>query len=349
MSSRLLVGDREVGPGQPVFVIAEAGVNHDGDVRRAHDLVDRAADAEADAVKFQTFRADALVTSSAPRAAYQQGRLGADDSQASMLAGLELPLTAWRELQAHAADRGVLFMSTPFDEASCDLLVEIGVPAIKIGSGDATNTRLVRRAARSGRPLFCSTGMTTLGEVAELVSWVRGEKGQLALLHCVSSYPAPDGDVNLAAIRQLAELFDVPTGYSDHTLGRLASVAAVAAGACIIEKHLTTDRSLPGPDHRASLEPAEFGVMVKEIRAVEALLGGGMKAPRESEREVRAVARRSLAYVGDLAAGEMIAASDLALKRPGTGLGGALEGVVVGRRTRRAVRADTLVDLADLE
>ena len=349
MASPLRIGDREIGAGAHTFVIAEAGVNHDGSVARAHDLVDRAADAAADAVKFQTFRSDALVAADAPRAAYQQGRLGSGASQHSMLASLELPLGAWRELQSHARERGILFVSTPFDERSLDLLVEMDVPAIKIGSGDATDLRLLRRAAATKRPVLCSTGMTTFGEIAVAIETIREAGGDLAILHCVSSYPAPADQTNLAVIPRLAGLFDVNVGYSDHTLGRLASIVAVALGACIIEKHLTTDRSLPGPDHRASLDPDEFATLVREIRDAEDMLGTGVKRLQPAEVEIQRVARRSLVYASDLDSGTLLAADHLAMKRPADGLPPSAEPIVVGRTLRRTVRRDQRVDIADLE
>jgi len=339
------IGGREVGPGAPVFIIAEAGVNHDGDVQRAHSLVDVAADAGADAVKFQTFQADALAAADAPRAAYQAGRLGDEPSQHSMLKRLELPHEEWSRLRDHARGRGITFLSTPFDEGSLDLLVKLGIPAIKIGSGDLTNLRLIRRAASAGVPILCSTGMATLGEVANAVAAVREASGSIVLLHCVSSYPAPESSANLRAIPTLARVFDVPVGYSDHTTGRRAALAAAALGAVMVEKHFTTDRSLPGPDHRASLEPDDLKGLVEDIRAVESALGDGRKTPRGEELDTRAVARRSLAWTRDLAAGHLVTEADVIAKRPAGGIAPDREDLVLGRRLRSAVHADTFVRL----
>jgi len=349
MTAAVSIGDREIGSGSPVFVIAEAGVNHDGDPARAHALIDVAADARADAVKFQTFDATALATADAPRAAYQQDRLGSDASQRSMLQRLELPRDECARLRDHARDRRILFLSTPFDERSLELLIALGVPAIKIGSGDLTNVRLIRRAAAVGVPVLCSTGMATLGEVANAVAVVRGMSGAIVLLHCVYSYPAPESSVNLRAIPTLARVFDVPVGYSDHTTGRRAALAAVALGAVMIEKHFTTDRSLPGPDHRASLEPAELTGLIEDIRAVESSLGDGRKTPRREELDTRAVARRSLAWIRDLPAGHSVEERDVIAKRPAGGIAPDREDLVIGRRLRSAVLADTFVRLDVLE
>lgn len=296
-------------------------------------------------MKFQTFQADALAATDAPRAAYQAGRLGEGASQHSMLKKLELPREAWRRLQAHATERGIIFLSTPFDEGSLDLLIELRVPAIKIGSGDVTNLRLLRRAAAAGVPVLCSTGMATLGEVANAVSCVREQGGSIVLLHCVSSYPAPESSANLRAIPTLARVFDVPVGYSDHTSGRRAAIAAVALGAVMIEKHFTVDRSLPGPDHRASLEPDDLKGLVEDVRAVESALGDGRKTPQRAELDTRAVARRSLAWTRDLPAGHTVGDGDLVAKRPAGGVAPDREDLVLGRRLRSAVGAGTFVRL----
>ena len=345
----LRIGEREVGPGRSCFVIAEAGVYHDGQVARAHELIDAAAAARADAVKFQTFRADDLATTSAPRAEYQKKNLGSDGTQVEMLRKLELPSSAWAELRDHARERGLVFLSTPFDHRSLALLLDLGVPAVKIGSGDLTNLPLVRAAAASGRAVLCSTGMATLGEVASAVDAVRSQSGEIALLHCVSAYPAATEDANLRAMPLLAEVFGVVVGYSDHTLGPLAALAAVALGASILEKHLTLDRDLPGPDHRASLEPDAFGALVRDLRLVESALGTGDKAPQASERDTMAVARRSLTYGRDRRAGEVVEAKDVDLRRPAGGLPAALGPAIVGRRLRRDVAAGTHIALDDLE
>jgi N-acetylneuraminate synthase len=328
-------------------VIAEAGVNHDGDVRRALALVDAAADAGADAVKFQTFEASAVVTSRAPQAAYQR-RLAPARSQLEMIRRLELSHDAHRRLMAQATRRGLVFLSTPFDVRSADFLFALGVPAFKIPSGEVTNTPFLRHIARFRRPIILSTGMSTLAEVAAAVRSIgRVARVPLALLHCVSCYPASPGDVNLRAIDTLAKRFRVPVGYSDHTLGIEAALAAAARGASIVEKHLTLDRRLPGPDHAASLEPDEFAAMIQGIRKVERMLGSGEKKPAAAELPIARVARRSLVTAVAIPRGSRISASMLTAKRPGTGLPPTAERDVVGRRARRALPADHLLRRSD--
>src|SRR5690606_33903649 len=289
------IGTRRIGPGQPVFIIAEAGVNHNGRLDLAHRLVDAAADAGADAVKFQTFRAERIASASAPRAKYQVASDSGDQSQVEMLKALELEPGDFRELAEHARERGLVFLSTPFDSESVDLLATLPVPAYKIGSGDLTNMPLLQRVAALGLPVILSTGMATLGEVEEALTWLR-QAGDppVALLHCTSAYPAPYDALNLRAMETLRQAFGCPVGYSDHSLGIEVPVAAVAIGACILEKHLTLDRSLPGPDHAASLEPAEFSLMVQAIRHIEVALGSPVKAPQPVEEDVRLAARKSI-------------------------------------------------------
>ena len=339
----------EIGGGR-VIVIAEAGVNHDGDPDRAMRLIDAAADAGADAVKFQTFDPAALAAADAPTAPYQQRAGEAANDQRSMLERLALPAAAWPDLQAHARSRGIAFLSTPFDDGSAYLLDALDVPAFKVGSGELTNTPYLGRLARRGRPLLVSTGMADMLEVAAAVDAVRTNGNPpLALFHCVSSYPASPRDANLRAIETMRRAFGVPVGWSDHTPGVELALAAVAAGASIIEKHLTLDRTLPGPDHAASLEPAAFAAMMAGIRDVEAAMGTGVKSPVDAEREVAAVARRSLHWAQTLGPGTTIQAAHLAVLRPGTGLRPALAGLLEGRRTARAVGAGTAVRPEDLE
>ncbi|GMV41774.1 MAG: sialic acid synthase [Myxococcales bacterium] len=343
-SPRVTLAGHPVGVGHPCFVIAEAGVNHDGDLQRAHALVDVAADAGADAVKFQTFRTDRLVTASAPKAAYQREATGAHESQAVMLRRLELSPEAHVELQRHCEDRGILFLSTPFDEESLELLVGLGVPAIKVGSGEVTNHPFLRRVARTGLPVLLSTGMSTLGEAEAAVQVIRGAgTTDLALFHCVSSYPAPPEETNLRAMETLAVAFGVPVGLSDHTQGTAVSLAAVALGASLLEKHFTLDRTLPGPDHRASLEPAELVALVQGARTIEVALGHGRKEPVPAELDTRLVARRSLVLAADASAGAEVTEAMLTALRPATGISPADERLVLGRRLRRAVRAGELL------
>lgn len=338
------VAGRKIGHGHPVFVIAEAGVNHNGELQLAEELVDAASEAGADAVKFQTFSADRLVTRTAAKAQYQQQTTGGQESQYTMLQRLELTIADHERLFARAQQRGVLFLSTPFDQASADLLFELDVPAVKVGSGDLTNLPLLRYLARHGKPIILSTGMAYLGEVEEAVHCIQEHSDAgLVLLHCVSDYPAHERDVNLRAMNTLARVFGLAAGYSDHTLGIAIPIAAVALGACVIEKHLTLDRSLPGPDHRLSLEPRQFSAMVKAIRDVESCLGDGIKRPTASEQDVARAARKSVVSIVDISQGTAVTADMLAIKRPGTGIPPRDLEKIEGRIARITIPADTVL------
>jgi len=345
-----LIGERRVGVGEPVFIIAEAGVNHNGDLGLARQLIDVARTSGADAVKFQTFRADRIATAAAPKAQYQLRTTDSAESQFEMLRKLELSPAAHRELQAYARERGILFLSTPFDEESALLLAELDVPVFKISSGDLTNLPLLDAVARMGRPLILSTGMSNLEEVREAVETVRaGLCDELILLHCVSNYPADASDVNLRAMRTLADAFHVPVGYSDHTEGTAVALASAALGACVIEKHFTLDRNLPGPDHKASLEPIDLAEMIRGIRLVEAALGHGRKECAESERETALVARRSLTAARDIPAGTKLTREMIVARRPGTGLAPSLLPRLVGRTLKAPLAAGCLFSLEMLE
>ena len=343
------IAGHRIGGDAPPFVIAEGGVNHNGSPELALQLVDAAADTGADAVKFQTFKAEAVVLPSARQAVYQRERAGAE-SQLEMVRRLELPLEAWEAIRRRAVERGLVFLSTPFDLASVELLAELGVPAFKVGSGDLTNLVLLRAVAARSLPMLLSTGMATLEEVAAAVDDLRAHGDPpLALLQCTSAYPASMTDANLAAMATLRERFDVPVGYSDHTLGLAAAIAAAALGAAVIEKHLTLDRSLPGPDQAASLEPTEFTAMVRSIHEAHVALGDGVKMPRPDEDDVRQVARRSLVVRRAMSAGEAIAEADIDAMRPAGGIDPLLLDAVVGRRAARALQAGEMLLPEDLE
>jgi N,N'-diacetyllegionaminate synthase len=330
------------------FLIAEAGVNHDGDVSVAHRLVDAAADAGADAVKFQTFDPERLAAADAPLAAYQAAA-GERATQREMLARLALPDEAWAALQAHAAERKIVFLSSPFDEASADLLDRLDVPAFKVGSGELTNLPFLEHLARIGRPMLVSTGMSSMPEVdAALGAVRRAGDPPVALFHCVSAYPADATDANLAAIATMRSAFRVPVGWSDHSSGTTLPVAAVAMGADLIEKHLTLDRTRSGPDHGASLEPDAFGAMARAIRETEAARGIGEKVPTSAERDVARVARRGLYWASDVPAGTIVTATHVTSLRPATDISPAMLDTVMGRRVRVEVRAGTPVKLEDL-
>ena len=346
----IAIGQRIVGPDHPCFVIAEAGVNHNGDLELARRLVDVAAEAGADAVKFQTFRADRLVSPTAPKAAYQRQTTGAGESQLDMLRRLELSPAAHRELNDYCRQRGLIFLSTPFDEESADLLDELDVLAFKIGSGEVTNHPFLEYVARKGKPIILSTGMSYLSEVDEAVRLLC-DAGceQLILLHCVSSYPAAPADANLRAMQTMAVAFDLPVGYSDHTPGIEVALAAVALGACVLEKHFTLDRNLPGPDHRASLQPDELRALIAGVRVVERALGDGVKHPAPAEADTRAVARRSLVARVEIPAGATVEAGMLTALRPADGIPPSLIRRIIGRRTRHPLAAGQFIDWSDLE
>ncbi|MBX9845840.1 MAG: N-acetylneuraminate synthase [Xanthobacteraceae bacterium] len=352
-----------------VTVIAEAGVNHNGRLDLALLLVDAAADAGADIVKFQTFRADELATRSAKQADYQARNIGHAQSQHAMLKALELNDEAHRRLLDHCRSRNIGFLSTPFDEISLKLLVDgLGVEQLKVGSGDITNAPLLLSMAGTGRSVILSTGMATLDEVEEALgvlalgyvgtprpsraafqaafTSIAGQQAlrrNVALLHCTSDYPAPDDEINLRAIDALAERFGLPVGLSDHSVGISVPIAAVARGATIIEKHLTLDRTMQGPDHKASVEPPELKAMVAGIRQVERALGPGGKVPTQSELKTMPVARKSIVARKPIGVGEPFCRENLAIKRPGTGHPPTLFWDVIGCRATRAYDTDDLI------
>lgn len=334
------------------LVIAEAGVNHNGSLETARRLVDAAADTGADAVKFQTFTAAALVGRGVGKAAYQEKGAPAGD-QYSMLQSLELGREEHEALRAHCAGRGIEFMSTPFDEAALELLLALGVRRIKVASGELTNKPFLQKVAATGLPMIVSTGMASLAEIGEALEWISAARRaaadrDLTLLHCTSNYPTSPDDVNLFALQTLARHFGVPVGYSDHTAGIVIAPAAVALGATVIEKHFTIDRRMPGPDHAASLEPAELRAMIAAIREVESALGDGVKEPRPSEIAVRRQVRRSVAALVELPAGHELRRRDLTVLRPETGIAPKDLDAVIGRRLARAVKAGEVLKPTDL-
>lgn len=337
---------------EPVFFIAEAGVNHNGDIGLALKLVDVARQAGADAVKFQTFRAEAISAPEAPMADYQKARAGAP-SQVEMLRRLELPHADFARIADHCRATGIEFMSSPFDLDSATFLASIGMTKFKLASGEITNAPFVRGVARlaaeAGGSVILSTGMSTLDEVAEAVGWIGGAGcSDLTILHCVSNYPAPAKDANLRAMDTLAAAFGHPIGWSDHTLGDAVSLAAVARGARMVEKHFTLDKALAGPDHAMSLSPQELTHLIAGVRAVEAALGDGIKRPVDAEREIMTVARRSLFAARDIAAGAVVTDADLIALRPGDGLSPARTDHVVGRTAKGPLAAGTRIATTDL-
>lgn len=344
------IGNRSIDEARPAFIIAEAGVNHNGDLAMARRLVDVAAEARADAVKFQTFKADRVAAPSAPKAAYQSLTTGAGQTQLDMIRGLELPHSAFTELSGYCSRRGILFLSTPFDLESLDFLDQLGVPAFKIASGELTNTPFLECVARKGKPTILSTGMAMLREVEEaLAVFFAAGNRELALLHCVSNYPMAPEHANLRAMKTMSDAFGVPIGFSDHSEGIEISLAAAALGARIIEKHFTLDKTLPGPDHRASLEPGELAALVRGVRIVESSLGHGRKEPAPGEADTASVARRSVVAAQDIAAGSVISRDMLDCLRPGTGLPPSRLSGVVGRRAKAEIKAGAMISLEMLQ
>jgi N,N'-diacetyllegionaminate synthase len=338
-------------PQSPCFFIAELGVNHNGSLDLAKQLIDVAADAGADAVKFQTFKAEKLVTRSAARAKYQvDNNPDGPSSQFEMLKRLELSKADLLACQAYCAKRDIIFLSTPFDEESADLLEEANVDGFKVSSGDLTNLPFLAHLAGKGLPIILSTGMAHIGEVMDGVEIIRASGNPpLAILHCVSNYPAAPADANLRAMATMSAAFGVPIGWSDHTLGDAITLASVALGARIIEKHYTLDKNMEGPDHKASLEPDELKELIEKIRSIEASLGNGQKWPVQAELDTARVARRSIVSAELIKKGHVIAASDLVMKRPGTGLTPKMLPLIVGRTATRDIEADEMITIGDVQ
>jgi len=340
------IAHKTIGEGSPVFIIAEAGCNHNGDSGLAKRLVDVAAEAGADAVKFQTFIADELVTHQAEKADYQKINTGnGNETQCAMLKKLELSFDNFKTLKVYCESKDIVFLSTPFDSRSVDFLDELEIPAFKIASGEITNIPFLSYIACKKKPVILSTGMSTLEEVEKAEEALRQtHNAELVLLHCTSEYPAPAEDVNLRAMNTLYHRFKVPVGLSDHTLGIEIPLAAVALGASVIEKHFTLTKDLPGPDHTLSLEPQELIRLVQSIRSVEKALGDGIKAPAESEKYIIDTARKSIVAATNIKKGEPFSEHNLTVKRPGTGMSPARWNDVLGRRAERNFKADELIE-----
>ena len=330
------------------LIIAEAGVNHNGDMSTARRLVEVAAEAGADMVKFQTFSADRLTTLHAGKADYQVRTTGADEMQHEMLRRLELTRDMHEALIAQCKSCGIQFFSTGFDAPSVDFLVELGMDRFKVPSGEITNLPYLRHIGRYGRPILLSTGMATLGEIEAAIEAFEGAgapRSLITVLHCNTEYPTPMADVNLRAMLAIRDAFDVAIGYSDHTSGIEVPIAAVALGASVIEKHFTLNRSLPGPDHKASLEPGELKAMVSAIRNIEQALGDRIKRPSPSEAKNKAVARKSLVAACTIRAGERFSETNVVAKRPGTGLSPMRWDEVLGRKAPRDFATDEMIEL----
>ena len=339
--SHISIGSRKIGPGEPCFVIAEAGINHDGDPTLAAELLDAAAAAGADAFKIQTHFPEHEMLRGGATAAY------VGESLFDLLTRTALSREAHVELRDRAAKKGIVFLSTPFSREAADFLESIGVPAFKTGSGELTNLPLQQHIARKHRPMIISTGMSTPEEIDRTVQTVRAEGTPFALMHCTSTYPTPYEHVELGCINWLHDLYGVPVGFSDHTLGGYMALAAVASGAALFEKHFTTSRSLPGPDQQGSMEPRELEDVVRGIRAIERARGATKKI-QPGEQDVRNMAHHSVVSIRDIAAGATIAAGDVWAKRPGTGIPARQLGEIVGRKAKHAIAKDRLITWDDL-
>jgi len=342
---KIKIAGRPVGEGEPCFIIAEAGVNHNGDINLAKKLIDIAKEAGADAVKFQTFRAEEVVTKNTEKAEYQKETTGTKESQFEMIKRLELTESDFKELYNYTLEKGEIFLSSPFDKVSVELLDRLGVPAFKIPSGEITNFPLLKHIAGKKKPIILSTGMSTLGEIEEALEVMRQEgTEEIILLHCVSCYPAKIEGMNLRAMETSKHAFKLPVGLSDHTMGITVPIAAVALGACILEKHFTLDKNLPGPDHRASLEPEELKQMVQAIRDVEKARGDGIKKPTKEEEENKKAARRSIVAKVDIPKGAIIAEEMLDIKRPGTGIEPRYLNLVVDAKAVRGIKQNGAIN-----
>lgn len=347
MTPEIHIGGRPVGPDHPCYIIAEIGVNHNGDLDLAHKLIDLAAQTGADAVKFQTYVTDELVLPDAQQADYQVRNLG-KKSQAEMLRDYELPFSAFVELQAHCTRVGIDFISTAFDAVSLEFVIGLKPVCLKWASGELTNMPLLRMAGKAGMPMLLSTGMGTVTEISRARDWL-GPDVKTVILQCVSQYPAAIADQNLRVIPAMQNVFGCPVGFSDHTMGPYAAVAARALGMAVLEKHFTLDNTMPGPDHAASVMPDEFTHMVHVLREIEAGLGDGVKQPRPSERNTSSVARKSLVFRNDLPKGHVLTEMDLTAKRPGSGLPPDQFNDFMGRVLRRDVRRDELLEKSDAQ
>lgn len=335
-----------------VIVIAEAGVNHNGSMELAYRLIDAALDAGADYVKFQTFIPDLLVSKMAEKAEYQIKATGDQTTQQEMLNQLALSHEQFKLLFRYCAERGIGFLSTAFDNESLKFINDLGLDYHKIPSGEITNLPYLKMIAGFGKKIILSTGMSTLDEVKDALTVILSggiKREDVTVLQCTTEYPAPYNEVNLMAMKTMGEYLDVSTGFSDHTQGIEISIASVALGATIVEKHFTIDKNLPGPDHKASLEPDELKQMIRSIRNVEMAKGNGIKIPANSEIKNIAAARRSIHLASDLPSGHLLVFEDLIMKRPGTGISPMLIDSVIGKKLKKSMCADSMLNIDDFE
>jgi len=329
------IGDKKIGDGEPCFVIAEAGINHNGDIEIAKKLIEKAAEVDADAIKFQSYHTESFVSKNSKH--YQ------------LFKNLELSEEDFKELNKFANKEGIIFISTPLDLEYVDILDEVGVPAFKIASGDLTFVPLLEKIARAGKPIILSTGMATIGEIDEAINIIKKEGNEdIILLHCISSYPAPFEEVNLKAIITLRNTFNLSVGYSDHTLGIEVPIAAIALGAKVIEKHFTLNKNMEGPDHKLSANPEEFKRMVRGIRIIEKALGNGDKRPMECEKDARISGRRSIIAKMPIKKGDKIMGENILYKRPAIGIEPKFLAIVLNKKVKRDIGGDDIIDWGDL-
>lgn len=343
--TKVKIADRLIGEGNPCFIIAEAGVNHNGDINQAKRLIDIAKEAGVDAVKFQTFKAEELVSRRSPKAKHIEG----EESVFEMTKSLELGKEDFKQIAEYATRKDIIFLSTPSGEWSTNLLYDLGVPAYKIASGDITNIPLLKYIAKKGLPIIMSTGMANLGEIEDALDAIYSTGNeQVILLHCVASYPTPLEEVNLRVIDTLKQAFQLPVGFSDHTTSTIVPVAAAALGASVIEKHFTLDKNLPGPDHKASANPDELKRILEGIRELEVLLGSPIKRCTKSEEETKVAFRRSIVAKTDISKGTRITRDMLAIKRPGTGIPPKFLDIVVSRNAKKDIKSEEVIEWEDI-
>jgi len=346
-----LIGTDPVGPGHPCYVIAEAGSNHNRDLVTAMRLIEVAAQAGADAVKFQTYTAEGLYSRRTPDIKYlkEKGLVGDQESVWELIKRVEIPWEWHADLARHAATCGITFFSTPFEEAAVDALEEVGVPAYKIASYEINHLPLIERVARTGKPMLVSTGMASLGDIERALDTAAAAGARdLMVMHCAVNYPPRFADLNLRAITTLRDAFQIPIGWSDHTPGHTADIVAVTLGACAVEKHFTLSRAQTGPDHPFALEPEELGAMVTAIREAEDALGSSVKRVTDAEADLFRLGRRSLVAARDIPAGGELSRDDIAVKRPGFGIPVDALDQVIGRHAVRDVVSDQVLEWDDL-
>jgi len=344
MLKEIRIGDRVIGNSSPVFIIAEAGVNHNGDLDMARKLVEEAASCGADCIKFQTFKAERVVTEGAPKAKYQLGTTDSTESQIDMLRKIELKPEYHQELKEYAEHLGLVFLSTPYNFEDIDLLESIEVLAYKVASGQIVEHPFLRKISKTGKPIFLSTGMATLAEIEEALRTIHDQgNDSLVLLQCTTNYPSRIEDANLRVIQTFRSVFDCLVGYSDHTIGAESAIASVALGAKVVEKHFTLDKNLPGPDHSSSMTPEELKSLVTKTHMTETSLGKAQKEPTEIEKKNSIGMRRSIVASRDIQKGEVITSDHITFKRPATGLSPQFYDTILGKRASKDISYDELL------